>query len=75
MHADKRGNSKLLPKCELPLTGYGCIKRVLTDLAFIEIKQGAFHLLERAPGVSVQEIIEKTAGELIVPEHVPEMSF
>ncbi|MEI6858362.1 MAG: 3-oxoacid CoA-transferase subunit B [Shewanella sp.] len=75
MHADKRGNSKLLAKCELPLTGFGCIKRVLTDLAFMEIKGGAFHLLERAPGVSVEEIIEKTAGKLIVPEHVPEMSL
>ncbi|GAB1043284.1 MAG: 3-oxoacid CoA-transferase subunit B [Shewanella algae] len=75
MHADKHGNSKLLSKCELPLTGYGCIKRVLTDLAFIEIKDGAFHLLERAPGVSVEEIVAKTAGKLIVPEHVPEMAL
>ncbi|MCS6180825.1 3-oxoacid CoA-transferase subunit B [Shewanella sp. PP-He15 brown] len=75
MHADKYGNSKLLPVCELPLTGYGCIKRVVTDLAFIEIKDGAFHLLERAPGVSVEEIVSKTAGKLIVPEHVPEMVF
>ena len=75
MHADKRGNSKLLAKCELPLTGFGCIKRVLTDLAFMEIKDGAFHLLERAPGVSVEEIVEKTAGKLIVPDNVPEMSL
>ncbi|WOT04189.1 3-oxoacid CoA-transferase subunit B [Shewanella youngdeokensis] len=75
MHADKKGNSKLLPKCELPLTGFGCIKRVLTDLAFMAIKDGAFHLLERAPGVSVAEIVSKTAGKLVVPEHVPEMSF
>ncbi|MCL1125591.1 3-oxoacid CoA-transferase subunit B [Shewanella surugensis] len=73
MHADKKGNSKLLPKCELPLTGFGCIKRVLTDLALMEIKDGAFHLVERAPGVSVDEIKQKTAGQLIVPEHVPEM--
>ncbi|MGI2143002.1 3-oxoacid CoA-transferase subunit B [Shewanella frigidimarina] len=75
MHADKYGNSKLLSKCELPLTGYGCIKRVMTDLAFMEIKEGAFHLLERAPGVSVEEIVTKTVGKLVVPEHVPEMTF
>ncbi|NRD73302.1 CoA transferase subunit B [Shewanella sp. VB17] len=75
MHADKKGRSKLLPKCELPLTGFGCIKRVLTDLAFMEINNGAFHLLERAPGVSVEEIVSKTAGKLIVPEQVPEMTF
>lgn len=73
MHADKKGNSKLLPKCELPLTGFGCIKHVLTDLALMDIKDGAFHLVERAPGVSVDEIQQKTAGELVVPEHVPEM--
>ncbi|RTR38490.1 CoA transferase subunit B [Shewanella canadensis] len=75
MHADKKGNSKLLPKCELPLTGFGCIKRVLTDLAFMAIKDGAFHLLERAPGVSVEEIVAKTAGKLIIPVEVPEMRF
>jgi 3-oxoacid CoA-transferase subunit B len=74
-HASKHGVSKLLPQCTLPLTGMGCIKKVLTDLAFIEIKQGKFHLLERAPGVTVEQIIELTAGELVVPEHVPEMSF
>ncbi|GGI75802.1 hypothetical protein GCM10007978_11760 [Shewanella hanedai] len=69
----KHGVSKLLRKCTLPLTGKGCIKKVLTDLAFLEIKQGKFHLLERAPGVSVEEIIKLTAGELVVPAHVPEM--
>ena len=73
-HASKDGESKLLPKCTLPLTGAGCIKRVLTDLAYLEIEQGAFVLKERAPGVSVEEIVAKTAGELVVPEHVPEMS-
>lgn len=57
------------------IKGMGCIKKVLTDLAFIEIKEGKFHLLERAPGVSVEEIIKLTAGELVVPEHVPEMMF
>ena len=74
-HASKHGESKLLEKCTLPLTGAGCINRVLTDLAYLEIKDGAFILKERAPGVSVEEIIEKTAGKLIVPDHVPEMTF
>ncbi|EHI3196230.1 CoA transferase subunit B [Salmonella enterica] len=74
-HASRNGDSKLLPACTLPLTGAGCIKRVLTDLAFLEIKNGVFILRERAPGVSISEIIEKTAGELIVPEHVPEIQF
>ena len=60
----KHGDSKLLDECTLPLTGKGCIKKVLTDLAFIEIKEGKFHLLERAPGVSVEEIVKLTAGEL-----------
>jgi 3-oxoacid CoA-transferase subunit B len=59
----------------LPLTGAGCIKKVLTDLAFIEIKEGKFHLLERAPGVSVEEIKNLTEGELVIPDHVPEMQF
>lgn len=74
-HASKHGESKLLANCTLPLTGQGCIKKVLTDLAFIEIKQGKFHLLELAPGVSIEEIIKLTAGELVVPEHVPEMNI
>jgi len=74
-HASKHGESKLLKKCTLPLTGAGCIKRVLTDLALIEIKDGKFHLVERAPGVSVEQIKELTEGELVVPETVPEMSF
>ena len=74
-HASKHGVSKLLTQCSLPLTGKGCIKKVLTDLAFIEIKDGKFHLLERAPGVSVEEIIKLTEGELVVPGDVPEMQF
>ncbi len=74
-HASKSGESKLLADCSLPLTGKGCIKKVLTDLAWIEIEDGAFVLKERAPGVSVEEIIAKTQGKLIVPEHVPEMVF
>lgn len=74
-HADKHGNSKLLPACTLPLTGAGCITQVLTDLAYLEIRDGKFHLVERAPGVSVEEIVEKTAGELVVPDNVPEMAL
>ena len=74
-HADKAGNSKLLDACTLPLTGKGCIRRVLTDLAWLEIEGGAFVLRERAPGVSVEEIRAKTAGKLVVPADVPEMSF
>jgi 3-oxoacid CoA-transferase subunit B len=74
-HASKHGESKLLENCSLPLTGVKCIKKVITDLALMEIKDGAFHLLERAPGVSVEEIIEKTAGKLVVPDNVPEMTF
>lgn len=74
-HAAKNGESKLLPRCTLPLTGANCIRRVLTDLAYLEIEQGAFVLRERAPGVSVEEIVAKTAGALIVPDRVPEMRF
>lgn len=73
MHTNNAGESKLLPKCTLPLTGVNCIKKVVTELAVLEIKDGAFHLLERAPGVSVEEIVAKTAGKLVVPAHVPEM--
>jgi 3-oxoacid CoA-transferase subunit B len=72
-HASKNGESKLLPRCSLPLTGAGCIRRVLTDLAYLEIDNGAFVLKERAPGVSVEEIVAKTAGRLIVPSEVPQM--
>jgi len=74
-HADKSGASKLLPACTLPLTGVKCIKKIVTDLAVVEIRDGKFHLLERAPGVSVEEIKTKTAGELVIPAHVPEMQF
>jgi 3-oxoacid CoA-transferase subunit B len=74
-HASKHGESKLLPACTLPLTGAGCIKKVVTDLAYLEIEDGCFVLKERAPGVTVEEIIEKTAGNLIVPDYVPEMTF
>ncbi len=72
-HADKHGNSKLLQKCTLPLTGVNCITRIITDLAVMEVKDGAFYLTEHAPGVSIEEIKEKTAGKLIVPDNVTEM--
>ncbi len=74
-HASKHGESKLLSECTLPLTGKNCIKRVLTDLALLDIADGKFILRERAPGVSVEEIVNLTVGELVVPEHVPEMTF
>lgn len=74
-HASKDGESKLLPLCTLPLTGSACIKKVVTDLAYVEIADGKFWLKERAPGISVDEIVAKTAGELVVPEFVPEMEF
>ena len=74
-HASKHGESKLLSECTLPLTGKGCIKRVLTDLALLDIEDGAFVLRERAPGVSVEEIVRLTAGKLVVPDNVPEMRF
>jgi len=75
MHSNKAGESKLLTQCTLPLTGVACVKKVVTELAVLEIKNNAFHLLERAPGISVEEIISKTEGTLIVPELVPEMSL
>jgi 3-oxoacid CoA-transferase subunit B len=75
MHANKAGESKILKNCTLPLTGVGCVKKVVTDLCVLEIKEGKFHLIERAPGVSVEEIISKTEGELVIPQDVPEMSF
>jgi 3-oxoacid CoA-transferase subunit B len=74
-HADKHGHSKLLDQCTLPLTGVNCINKIITDLAVIEVNDGAFHLVERAPGVSVDEIITKTAGKLVVKGNIPEMMF
>jgi 3-oxoacid CoA-transferase subunit B len=74
-HANKEGESKLLRQCTLPLTGVSCIHHVVTDLAFLDIKDGAFHLKERAPGVSVDYIRDRTEGTLIVSGNVPEMVF
>ena len=73
MHANKAGVSKILKECTLPLTGVACVKKIVTDLAVLDIKDGKFHLVERAPGVSIEEIIAATEGELVVPDDVPEM--
>ena len=73
MHTNPKGESKLLSKCSLPLTGVHCVKKVVTELAVLDITDEGFVLRERAPGVSVEEIISKTAGKLTVPEFVPEM--
>lgn len=75
MHTNKRGDSKLLKKCSLPLTGVGCVTKIVTNLAVLEIKNNAFHLLERAPGVSVEEIKKATEGTLIVNGNIPEMDI
>ncbi|MEN9943042.1 MAG: hypothetical protein RLZZ91_1043 [Bacteroidota bacterium] len=65
-HCDKAGNSKLLPQCSLPLTGIHCIKKVVTDLGVFDIRDGAFHLVELAPEVTLEEVVAKTAGKLVV---------
>jgi 3-oxoacid CoA-transferase subunit B len=75
-HCSKDGHSKLLPTCSLPLTGIRCVKKIVTDLAVLEIDPaGGFVLLERAPGITVEEIKAKTAGQLIVKGEIPEMTF
>ena len=74
-HASKDGASKILKKCSLPLTGVNCVKLVVTDLAVLKLVDGKFHLLERAPGVSVEEIKKLTEAELVIPANVPEMTF
>lgn len=73
MHTNKAGESKLLQRCSLPLTGVGCVKRVLTDLGMFDITDGAFVLKELAPGVTVEEVKAKTEGKLVVPDGVKEM--
>ena len=74
MHTNKAGESKLLEQCSLPLTGVNCVKKVVTNLAVLEIlPEGGFKLIERAPGVSVEQIIKATIGKLIVDAEVPEM--
>lgn len=76
MHTNKAGESKLLEKCSLPLTGVNCVKKVVTNLAVLEIvPEGGFKLIERAPGVTVKQIIKATSGKLIVEDQVPEMAL
>jgi len=75
MHTNKRGESKLLKRCSLPLTGVGCVKKIVTNLAVLEVTEDGFLLIERAPGVSVEEIKKATEGRLIVPDVVPEMQI
>lgn len=73
MHTNKRGESKLLKQCSLPLTGVGCVKKIVTNLAVLEVTENGFKLLERAPGVSVEDIQNATEGELIIEGDIPEM--
>jgi 3-oxoacid CoA-transferase subunit B len=73
MHTNPKGESKLLPQCTLPLTGVRCVKKIVTELAALDVTPEGFRLLERAPGVSVDEIRAKTAGRLIIDGDVPEM--
>jgi len=75
MHTNPKGESKLLPKCSLPLTGVKCVKKIVSDLAVLDVTENGFRLLERAPGISVEEIKSKTAGKLIVEGEIPEMQF
>ena len=75
MHTNKKGESKILSNCTLPLTGVQCVKRVVTNLAVLDIVEGGFQLMERAPGVSVEEIQNATEGTLIIKGEIPEMSL
>lgn len=75
MHTNREGESKLLKRCTLPLTGVGCVKKVVTNLAVLQITENGFKLLERAPGVSVEEIKKATAGALEVEGEIPEMQL
>ncbi len=75
MHTNPVGESKLLTKCTLPLTGTNCVKKIVTDLAVIEVTNSGFKLIERAPGVSVEEIVQKTAATLLVEGNIPEMKL
>ena len=75
IHSNPKGESKLLPKCSLPLTGVKCVKKIVTDLAVLDIIPGGFKLLERAPGISIEEIKAKTAGKLVIEGDIPEIDF
>src|SRR5882757_1814541 len=72
-HTNPKGESKLLPACTLPLTGVKCVKKIVTDLAVLDVTTDGFRLLERAPGVSVEEIRDKTLGKLVIEGEIPEM--
>jgi 3-oxoacid CoA-transferase subunit B len=74
-HTNPKGESKLLHQCTLPLTGVGCVKKIVTELAVLDVTSNGFLLLEKAPGVSIEEIKAKTLGKLIVPDYVPDMSL
>ena len=75
MHTNPKGESKLLQECTLPLTGKGCVKKIVSDLAVLDVTEEGFVLQERAPGVTVEEIQSKTAGKLIIKGSVPEIAF
>lgn len=75
MHVNKAGESKILKKCTLPLTGVGCVKKVVTEMAVLEVTPNGFKLLERAPGVSVEDIMKSTEADLIIDGEIPEMQF
>jgi len=74
-HTNPKGESKLLPECTLPLTGVKCVKKIVTELAVLDVTENGFVLKERAPGVTVEEITSKTKGRLIIPDVVPEMTL
>ena len=73
MHTNRKGESKILKKCQLPITGVNCVKKIVTNLAVLEVTKNGFKLLERAPGVSLEEIIKATEAELIIEGEIPEM--
>ena len=74
-HTNRKGQSKLIRRCSLPITGVACVKKIVTDLAVLQITEQGFKLMERAPGVSTEEIISKTEANIIVPNEVPEMNI
>ena len=75
MHVNKAGESKILKKCTLPLTGVGCVKKIVTELAVLEVTPKGFRLLETAPGVTVEEVIAATEADLIIEGDIPEMDI